>query len=647
MDVGLAQAASGRNVWIQAGGGAWSGLDLFDSQATSLDGILAGDSIEVTGMVDEFNHETELVSISAVNLISAGNTVHSTVVNLGDLNNNSQVNQVPTGEQWEGVFVELENVTVTSITYFSNNTRVSFQVADANGNKINVSDRFLAGRLPAMGGAFVPPVVGTVYCSLKGVIIHSPNGCFGSNGRGYELHPFDAAHYTPCPGGAYPQISNIVHTPVAPTSSQAVTVTATISDADGTITSAYLKYAVGVSNSNYTTVAMTGVSGGTYTGTIPAQVNGSFVKYYIVAGDNDAHVSEMPTVSTGASNPLAYVVKDNGLDIYDLQYTPWTDGNSIYNFKDVTVTGVVTASAEPGNLGYIFIQQEGGLLGWGGIMCLGNSQLATLKVGDKVTVSGTVKEDFGFTRLENITSISLLSSNNTINPVEVEPGVFSTYSFANNEPFEGMLIRLKNPAGKLFVINNNADAPSNFAEYRVGKDALLPDDGCRILAGRQTSSAFSSLNVSYVNDSSWMTNGGVMNVDPIIVKYGDCMETVTGIVYYGFSNMKLLPRNNADFVSYWTACVNSVDNGLAANSIVKAYPSPASDKLNLSYEFPYNLKATVKLADIMGRTVLSQNIEGIKGETELNTQNLTNGTYLLQIHTEDAQVYSAKVMILK
>lgn len=545
-----------------------------------------------------------------------------------------------------GAFIELQNVTVTTITYFSNNTRVSFQVADAAGNKINVSDRFLAARLPASGGSFVPPVVGTTYCSLKGVLAHSPNGCFGASGRGYELYPFDASHYAPCPGGAYPQISNIINTPVAPTSTQAVTVTATISDADGTVTSAYLHYAVGVPNTNYTTVAMTGVSGGTYTGTIPAQADGSFVKYYITAGDNDAHISEIPYVTTGVSNPLAYVVKDAGLTIYDLQYTPWNDGNSIFWDKTVTVTGIVTASAEPNNLGYIFIQQEGGLLGWAGIMCIGNPQLASLSLGNKVTVTGDVKESFGFTRLENITSVAV-NGTGVINPINLDPTLVSTYSFANNEAYEGMLITLKNPnAGKkLYVINTDADAPGiNRGEYRIGKSSLLPDDGCRVLAGRQTPSTYSSLNVSYVNDAIWYTTDGNMNVTPIVVAYGDSVVSITGIMYYGFSNLKLLPRNDADFVSYNAV---AIDPFLSQNSAIKAFPSPASDVLHVNYNFPYSVSAQITLTDMLGRTVATQNVTGTNGESTMSLQNIPSGTYILRVNSENAQVFAAKVAVVK
>lgn len=657
MDGNLAVNGAGTsvlgNTWIQAGTGGWSGLDIFGGSTSGVDALLAGDSVEITGTVFEFGPtggpkaETEITTVTAVNVINSGNTVHSTIVNLADINDNAQVNLLGTGEQWEGVYVELQNVTVTAVVPFANGTRVSFNVTDAAGNMINVSDRFKAAKLPAAGGSFVPPAIGTTYCSLRGILMHSPNGCKNYTGRGYELHPFDAADYFVCPGGAYPQISAISNAPLVPTSSQTCNISATITDADGTVTGAKVYYAVGAGTMAYDSIAMTNV-GSTYSAIIPAQANGSFVKYYISANDNDGHRTILPNVPNANNNPLAYIVKDAGLDIYDLQYTPFTDGNSIFKDKTVTVTGIVTASAEATNLGYVFIQQEGGLLGWAGIMLTGNAQLALLKVGDKVTVMGDVKESFGMTRMENISSVTI-NGTGTVTPLEIDPATFSTYSFAGNEAFEGMLITLKNtaaaPNNKLYVINTNADAPSNFGEYRIGKDGLLPDNGCRVIAGRQTSSTYSSLNVSYVNDAQWASTDGVMNVTPIVVAYNDCMNTVTGIMYYGFGNMKLLPRNDADFFNY--GCTVGIDNALSAKTQIAAFPSPAADVLNVNYTFPQEVAAQITLTDMLGRTVATQTVKGTKGETTINLQNVPTGTYILRVNSEEGQVFSSKVSVVK
>ena len=83
-----------------------------------------------------------------------------------------------------------------------------------------------------------------------------------------------------------------------------------------------------------------------------------------------------------------------------------------------------------------------------------------------------------------------------------------------------MLVEVSYGQDSVIVVQRNADGPNNnFGEYRIGSDTALPDTGCRVLAGRVTSSIISSLDVSYVNDSIWTDNSGMMNV-PIMFSKG-------------------------------------------------------------------------------------------------------------------------------
>ena len=107
-----------------------------------------------------------------------------------------------------------------------------------------------------------------------------------------------------------------------------------------------------------------------------------------------------------------------------------------------------------------------------------------------------------------------VSGTGTITPLQLDPSVFSTYDFATNEAYEGMLVELTNPQGQIQVVDANPDAPSNFAEWRLGTDQFDPPNGTRVLTGRVTNSAYSSLNVSFVNDVQWATTDGIMNVSP-------------------------------------------------------------------------------------------------------------------------------------
>lgn len=655
-DGGQAQSAGGRNLWLQNGAGPFSGIDLYTIgvptpvPGTDVLDLLTGDSVVVKGLITRFGNETEIVPLD-ITVVGTGKTVQSQVIALGDLNDNVQENLPDTGEQWEGSYVTMTDLTVTAVSFFSGNNRVSFICADALGNLINISDRFLIQRLPANGGTYVPPNVGDRFDTIRGVVAHSANGCFGANGRGYELYPHQASDYVIAQGAASPLISNISRNPITPSSTQDVTISATIEDNDGTITSATLHYAVGVSNTSFLTVAMTG-SGSTFTGTIPntAFSEGDFVKYYITAEDNDLLTATVPDINNNF-NPLFFAVRDNGTTIFDVQFTPYANGNSGYTGLEVTVEGIVTATADANDLGFVYMQQETGSA-WTGISLVQNAQLASLQRGDKISVRGTVAESFGFTRIEDIITVTPISTGNPVPAAtDADPAIFSDYDFAVTEAYEGMLVRLvaANNAD-LYVVDENADDPNNFAEYTVGSDQFDPMSGSRVLAGRVTGSAFGSLAFSYVNDTSWATNDGIMTVPACAVVVGDTMTSLTGIMYYSFGQMKLLPRNNDDAEAFSGAnCVNgvnSIESDLAGTSL-KVFPNPTAAALNVQYDFPKMVRAEAILTDLMGRRIAKQTIVNQNGTIQFQTNQLSSGTYLLNLQVEGVVIARQKVMVIK
>ncbi len=660
MDGNLAQVTSG-NVWIQDTIGPYSGLDVFVTSdvespvpGTDVKDLIAGDSVRITGLILQFRGESEIAPLE-IEVLDSGRPVRVNPIELGNLNDNTQTNIPETGEQWEGAYVEMYNLTVESVDFFSGGSRVSFIVSDDKGNLMNVSDRFLVQRLPGNSGSFVPPNVGTVYDTLRGVIVHSENGCFGDNGRGYELFPFQESDYVVRQGTSAPLISGITRNPAVPTGEDDANITATIEDVDGSIDTATLFYAVGVSNQEYKAIPMTG-NGTTFSAAIPAAEysDGDLVKYYINAVDNEGLKATQPDVP-GNGNPLFFTVRDGGLTIFDVQFTPFDNGNSAYRDQVVTVEGVITASAEPDNLGIIYIQQEGDAIGgWRGLQISGNPALANLTIGDKIRVTGTIAESFGLTVMNEITDVEELGTGE-VEPLVLAPGIFTEYDFETNELYEGMLITLANPdtAQDLFVVELNADGPnSNFGEYRVGVDTLDPANGSRVLAGRNDGrNAFGSLNFSYVNDSQWVANAGIMNVDACVIEYRDTVESITGIMYYSFGNFKLHPRNNDDMVNFRGGCLSqgpatSLEDDLKA-SAVAVYPNPVQGELKVNFDFPQMVKTGVHLYDLAGRRVASQSFNILRGTQTLNTTDLQAGAYIVIVEAAGIVVKREKVLMIR
>ncbi|MEZ4685954.1 MAG: T9SS type A sorting domain-containing protein [Bacteroidia bacterium] len=668
MDGGQAFSASGHNIWIQSGNGPWAGIDVRDGETAdrptnNLDQLLAGDSIESTAVVERFGGETQLNPIAnGVTLLGAGRPVSYSTVSVGDLNNNTQTNQVTTGEQWEGQYIELVGpLTVTTVGAPFSGNRQNFVLSDASGNQIQFTDRFPASRsVNATDGQFVIPQQGARYDTVRGICWHVyPNGCAAGGGLafGYEITPFLGSDIVVQAGSSAPQISNLSRNPIVPTSSQDVNINVTIEDIDGTVTTTEMYYAVGAANTNYLSVPMTNTGGDNYTAVIPntAFSDGDFVKYYVCATDNDNLSACFPDVPGSGADPEFFTVRDGGLTIRDIQFTPFPNGRSGYNGATVTVEGVVTASAEPNSLGTVFIQQENETQ-WAGIILAGNPALSALKEGEKVQVTGTVFDagnspSFDFTRIDNITNV-MVTGTGTITPVEVDPSNFSTYDAQLTEPYEGMLVTVKTPNTSnrsLYIVDVNADGPTNnFGEYRVGSDLFDPNSGCRVLAGRNTSTAPASLNFSYVNDSAWANNSGIMNVPVYKVTYQDSMVSITGIMYYSFGQMKLLPRRNTDMVDYmgfYGPGIGTAIDGPLAGSEVVAYPNPVADQLNVRYSFPIPANASIVLRDMLGRSVAQRAVNGTEGTVQFSTSDLAQGAYVLTVEAEGAVVARKKVIV--
>jgi len=615
--------------------------------------VLAGDIVEIKGLVGEYNGSNQLSLVDANSFSIVGtinDPVTSDTASLGDLNDALQVNQLTTGEQYEGSFVTLENVTVTAVIPFSGN-RVSFNVADANGNTINVSDRFLAQKLssystvnpqsPQTQGSFVPPVPGTFFNSLSGVVRHDANGCTGDNGRGYEINPFDSTHYDI--GYAPPYIANFERDPAVPTSNQDVELIMNITDYDGTVDSVAIAWtsdnSVSVANMPVYTLPLSPGTTDEYVYEIPAQADGKTVRYYIYAADNDGNESWYPVKPTTQSTPNVefYTVRDNGMMVYDIQYTLNPNGSSPLAGQEVTVKGIVTSSTKIGDLGYLYIQDETGSA-WSGIWCVGIG-LNTYYRNEEVEITGVVEEYYGMTRL-NVTSSSKTGNLGTVAPTILDPSDSASYANFGWEPYEGVYVRYELPAGQLAISQTNL----GFGDWAVSSSntADVSHSG-RVLAGRQSTTAYSSLDAQLVTDTIYGSLDGEMNVSPIVVSDTMTFDAIEGILFYGFSNYRLVPRNNNDFIGanltldsvyVPTSPLNIVELG---QSTWTYYPNPVRDLLNVEA----TTSGTVQLFNAQGRIVHATDFNA---QTRIDVSALPTGMYILKLQSAEG-VKSARIFI--
>jgi hypothetical protein len=651
--------STAREIYIQDGSGPWSGLDVFTSGAGSktfpvdIQSLVPGDSIEVTGVVSEFSGQSEVIHFFKT---KGGATFSNQVkylgtakikpnyhtIKLSDLNNSNQINQLSTGEQWESGFIELRNVTVTAASA-QNASRIQFTVADSAGNSAIIFDKFLVQRNSANPDTFKVPHVGDILSSPKGVVAHFASGGPTCTSGTYEIYPFDTSHYHYSLSA--PLILSVTRKPLVPKSSDDVLITANVTPfANRGIKNVVMMYKAGSDTSvfnGYTSVVMT-LSGANYIATIPKMADGTTVKYYVTAVDTISKSplrSYSPAIKTPGIFPYFYTVRDGGLTIYDVQYRPNPASVSGYNNLRVVVSGVVTASIK--DLGYFYIQQPG-LNAWAAINLKGSTQLVNFNTGDYVIVGGTVSEASNYTTI-TVDSIVKATGSFTIKPIPVIDTLLTKGDLAYRKYMQ-MLVTLKPVGSKLKVVQLNADAPSNFGDYRVGEDVSKPTIGTRVTAGNNSANDPGSLNVSYVNDATWFPNLKVKSYRAVTTS--DNMDSLSGIMLYNFSNYKVMPRTNADFYNI-TNPVVGIENADKTETQIRLYPNPSEGTFNIDLSGAA-MKGNIRLqiTDLTGRIINIVTIPSGTTRYALQT-NLKPGAYMLSFISEKGLTAEARLLINK
>ena len=328
-----------------------------------------------------------------------------------------------------------------------------------------------------------------------------------------------------------------------------------------------------------------------------------------------------------------YTVRDNGMKVYDIQFTMDPFGDSPLEGQEVTVTGVVTASTKIGDLGYLYIQDEFGGA-WSGIWCVGIG-LNTYYRNEEVQVTGVVEEYFGMTRL-NVTASNKTGNLIPVAPTVLDPSDSASYANFGWEPYEGVFVRYESSAGNLFVSQENL----GFGDFAVSTSptASVSHSG-RVLTGRQSTTAYSSLDAQLVTDTVYANLDGEMNVSPIVVSDTMTFDAIEGILFYGFSNYRLLPRNNNDFINP-NVTLDSISVPNSPLNVVeltpkawRVYPNPVADQLQIFAA----MEGTLSMFTTSGRLVYQKSFDQ---NAAIDVSALESGMYILRLETATGMLTS-------
>ncbi len=614
-------------------GNLWGGLNIIQNdtngaaQGTFFDLVDSADVIEVTGIVTEYLTTTELILITAPQPIpvqileSLPNRPAPIDLELSDLFTSNGYNF--DAEKYEGMLVRFKNI-ISSDRVASGGSGGNFKINDSNGHYAFVYNQ--SRYFKTVGGitpGYQPPLDGSYLEYVTGVLTTRVDGYYI-----VPVYPGDIGPVMQSP----PIISNIRRDIVEINSNQPVEISASITDLDGTVAEAKVYYSINEGPKN--SIDMTySTSDQLYKGTIPGvALDSALVSFFIWAKDNQdlGAVAPVDTIK----NKYFYLVLNRPLEIQDAQYSPFGGGYSAYNNYRITLTGVVTSDSSDLK-GYgstpLRIYMQNGEGPWSGIV-IGTRgtmgiQVLNVKRGDKVTVTGVIREDFDVTFIDSLSSLTIVNSGNPL----PEPHVLTTGQMGvsgngaiGKEEWESVLVQYNN--AKITALS--ADGTSNFGEIYVndgtGDTRVELEDG----------------NHDYQN--------GTRPERPILVELNATFDELKGIMYYSHNNYKLAPRRNDDFVNYTTDV--TIENNLPVDySITQNYPNPFNPSTMITYTLPKEEMVTIRVYDVLGqvvRTLVNQSQSAGTYNVTFNANNLTTGIYFYSIQAGGfSQV--KKMMLLK
>ncbi|MBV6513400.1 MAG: hypothetical protein FMNOHCHN_02931 [Ignavibacteriaceae bacterium] len=586
--------------------------------------------VEFTGVVNEFSTTTQFdilvnpaVPVNVINQLPQRPAPLE--LQITDFMENGQIKL--TAEQYEGMYVVIRNV-ISSDRNTSNGT---FRINDGQGNYMTMYDQsgYFTTRAHRLTGltTYQAPNDGSAIEYIRGVIQTRADGYYIT-----PIYPGDIMiSATP------PNVTNIRRDAPTVGPNQPVVITSRVIDLDGFVTSAKLHYSTGANQNFVINMTRTPADSNVFQGTIPGvNADSSLISYYVVATDNDGRIAVNPTDTVRSK--YFYLVLNRPVTIRDIQYSPFGGNFGGYTAYKVTVSGVVTSDTSdiPGfGSTALRVHIQDGTGPWSGIQINGASAL-NLRRGDNVTVSGTVIEDFSYTRIDTITQIIVNSSNNPLpSAVEVTTRTIGTQpsGTVNAEQYEGVLVKYKN----VIVTDDNADGNSgttnNFGEIFVADTS-----------GINTRVELQDGNHKYHNlwDSTFTSNP---NLERII--QGTTISDLSGILYFSFSNYKLTPRKDDDF----NGVVTSVNESYAVSdyTLHQNYPNPFNPATTISYSLKSAGHVKINIYNALGQLVKTLvDFEQTPGDYKVifDASKLASGLYMYQM-TVDNFVSTKKMILIK
>ncbi|MGQ0722533.1 MAG: lamin tail domain-containing protein, partial [Candidatus Eiseniibacteriota bacterium] len=349
---------------VQSAAGFWNGVHCFDPTSTIQ--VARGDSVRISGEVQEFFERTEVVFFGqpAVQILASNRPLPGpSVIGASSLTTGAAI-----GETYEGVYVRVNNVVVGSTTLGFG----EWEITDATGT-CRVDDDAFYNYVPTTGDSLV---------AVQGIADYS----FSNR----KLEPRDDADII-----GPPLVTLVRYSPICPQAANAITVSSQITD-NGTITRAKLYFSTN-NGATYDSTNMVFTSGTNWQAAVGPYPAGTDLNYHVEVTDNTGFDGRAPL--TGDYDLYVGMVT---IETIQSTYISGTQDSSAFSGNPRNCAGIVTMS--PGVLAdNIFTIQNH----WttdpanrGIQVFTGGSVVGLVEEGDSVCVSGDVVEYFGLTQID-------------------------------------------------------------------------------------------------------------------------------------------------------------------------------------------------------------------------------------------------------
>ena len=648
---------------------SWRGLYVnlrvtSDSAAAKLDGfdaLEAGDVVTIRGVVTEFptgvlSSLTQLTYLPGKQITPIAHVAVPPPVRLpvstfykGPFPGGKV--QFSTGEQYESMFVELDDLIVPS---YSNPFNGTFNMLQGSNqiSTYDASDYYTLRRANPPGHPYSLPPIQASIDTIRGVI-WTVSG--GDNPKGYLIAPIFPGDLVV--GAGNPVVNTARRTPMVPKPADVVhvTVQAYRTSSGAVIDSVKLFYRF--SSTAFVSLKMTPpATDSTWSGDIPAAPDSTFVRYFMRAYDHAGKITPLASYSSSAGTDTAqgfffYESMNRALVLKDIQYTPFTNGYSPYAADTisasatVTVSGTVTADTSDiylnGNpastVGGVYPwYMQSGNTPWSGIWIVGDSTMYGLHHGDSISVTGRVEEWASFsqrvtTRITGIHSPVVIASGRPI-PAAVAKAtsVFQASVASGNlnaEPYEGMLVKFTNP--KVTSLNPYF-SDNTWYEINDGSGAVW--------VHRDGRNSYTNIAADTLTHPTWK-----------LLKVNDKISTLTGIIHFSVNRYKLVPRTDADFGTVTGIEPRPGETMPVAYALLQNYPNPFNPSTVIEFKMPAAGNVSLKVYNILGQVVATL-AEGLHPagnySYRFDGQRLSSGVYFYRLQA-GSFVSVHKMMLLK